>query len=282
MEKWRIFVDVITLLSVIFIVVDYSYPDITEYQKLFIYSFDLFVVIVLVWDFIQRYRKSGMSFSKFTLKHWYEIPSMMPLILFSTLEHEFVIGSALRSFRLLRLFRIIHLFFRTISIFEGSKIMYILIFAFSSIMFGAYAEYVVEFAVPDSKISSFGDALWWALVTVTTVGYGDIYPVTLEGKVIASFLMIIGIMILGLFISTLGSSFVESWIDKKERKNIKTKISTGKDKPITEGNSLPSVEEETKLMVKKRIDVLESLKEEEFKILISMLNTLYYKRENIG
>src|SRR6476469_9737206 len=188
MEKWRIFVDVITLLSVVFIVIDYSYPDITEYQKIFIYSFDLFVVIVLIWDFIQRYKKSEMSFLKFTLKHWYEIPSMMPLILFSTLEHEFVIGSALRSFRLLRLFRIIHLFFRTISIFEGSKIMYILIFAFSSIMFGAYAEYVVEFAAPESKISSFGDALWWALVTVTTVGYGDIYPVTSEGKVIASFL----------------------------------------------------------------------------------------------
>jgi voltage-gated potassium channel len=207
---------------------------------------------------------------------------MMPLILFSTLEHEFVIGSALRSFGLLRLFRIIHLFFRTISIFEGSKIMYILIFAFSSIMFGAYAEYVVEFAAPESKISSFGDALWWAPVTVTTVGFGDIYPVTSEGKVIASFLMIIGIMILGLFISTLGSSFVESWIEKKERKNTKARTSTGKEKSITEGNTLPSVEEDTKSLVKNRIDVLESLKEEEFKILISMLKTLYYKRENIG
>lgn len=206
----------------------------------------------------------------------------MPLILFSTLEHEFVIGTALRSFRLLRLFRIIHLFFRTISIFEGSKIMYILIFAFSSIMFGAYAEYIVEFAAPEGKISSYGDALWWALVTVTTVGYGDIYPVTSEGKVIASFLMILGIMILGLFISTLGSSFVESWIDKKDRKNTKTPSSTEKEKPNTKDNSLPSVEEETKSLVKNRIDVLQSLKEEEFKILISTLNTLYYKRENTG
>lgn len=149
-------------------------------------------------------------------------------------------------------------------------------------MFGAYAEYVVEFAAPDSKISSFGDALWWALVTVTTVGYGDIYPVTTEGKVIASFLMIIGIMILGLFISTLGSSFVESWIDKKESKNTKTRSSTEKEKPNAKGNSFPSVEEDTKSLVKNRIDIFESLKKEEFEILISMLKTLYYKRESTG
>ena len=68
-------------------------------------------------------------------------------------------------------------------------------------------------------MTSISDAVWWALVTVTTVGYVDLYPVTTQGKIIVSFLMIIGIMVLGLFISTLGRSFVETWIDKKERKN---------------------------------------------------------------
>lgn len=280
MEKWRIFVDVITILSVIFIVVDYSYPNINEYQKIFIYSYDLFVVVILGIDFYRRYKKSKLPFSKFILRHWYELPSMMPLILFSTLEHEYVFGTALRSIRLLRLFRIIHLFFRTLTIFEGNKFVYILIFAFSSILVGAFAEYIVESASPDTKITTFGDAVWWSLVTVTTVGYGDVYPVTVEGKIIASFLMIIGIMILGLFISTLGSSFVESWIDKKDKRNKdKAKNSSEHNNSNVENNAMPSVKDEAKSLIKNRIDNLETLKEEEFEILISMLKTIYYKNK---
>lgn len=280
MQKWRMFVDTITLISVILIAIDYIYPDIQGFEQILIYSFDLFVVITLVCDFIHRYKISEMSFSKFIIKHWYEIPSMMPLILFATIEQEYFLASALRSFRLFRLFRIVHLFFRTLSIFEGNKFVYIFILAFSSILLGAFAEYMVESTAPDTKIVSFADALWWALVTVTTVGYGDVYPVTTEGKVIASFMMIIGIMILGLFISTLGSSFVETWIDKKDRKNKGfEKTVTQNELAITYHNSMPSVKDETKLMIKNRIDTLESLEKEEFEILLSLLKAMYYKEK---
>ena len=65
---------------------------------------------------------------------------MLSLILFYTLEHESIIGTAFRSIGLLRLFRIIHLFFRTLTIFEGSRLMYILVFAFASILLGAFGE----------------------------------------------------------------------------------------------------------------------------------------------
>lgn len=221
-----------------------------------------------------------MSFSKFVTKHWYEIPSMMPLVLFATIEQEYFLASALRSFRLFRLFRIIHLFFRTLSIFEGNKFIYIFILAFSSILLGAFAEFMVESTAPDTKIASFADALWWTLVTVTTVGYGDVYPVTTEGKIIDSFMMIIGIMILGLFISTLGSSFVETWIDKKDRKNKKSKkTETENDLATTSYNSLRSVKDETKLIIKNRLDMLETLTEEEFEIMLSLLKALYYKKK---
>ena len=61
-------------------------------------------------------------------------------------------------------------------------------------------------------------------MTVTTVGYGDVYPVTAEGKIIAIILMIVGIGILGVLISTLGASFIESRLKPKiniEEKNLK-------------------------------------------------------------
>jgi voltage-gated potassium channel len=220
-----------------------------------------------------------MPFSKFVTKHWYEIPSMMSLILFATLEQEYFLASALRSFRLFRLFRIFHLFFRALSIFEGNKFVYIFILAFSSILLGAFAEYMVESGAPDSKITFTSDAVWWALVTVTTVGYRDLYPVTTEGKIIASFLMIIGIMVLGLFISTLGSSFVETWIDKKERKNKRLEGTTDESEAVnSSSHSSSSIKDETISMVKNRIDKLESLKEDEFEMFLSLLKTVYYRK----
>ena len=62
---------------------------------------------------------------------------------------------------------------------------------------------------PDSRINNFGDALWWAITTVTTVGYGDVSPVTTPGRVIAVFLMIGGISVVGLVTATLASWIIQ-------------------------------------------------------------------------
>ena len=67
--------------------------------------------------------------------------------------------------------------------------------AFSFVIFSALTATIailfVEKNVPDSAINSFGSAFWWALVTITTVGYGDMVPVTVEGKLIAGLLQLI-------------------------------------------------------------------------------------------
>ena len=70
-----------------------------------------------------------------------------------------------------------------------------------AVTLGAVAEYLVQSTYPEAKITDIGDAFWWAIVTVTTVGYGDLYPVTPGGKIVASMMMIIGIAILGILIS---------------------------------------------------------------------------------
>ena len=58
---------------------------------------------------------------------------------------------------------------------------------------------------PDANIKSGGDALWWALVTITTVGYGDFYPVTTLGRITAAFVMMSGVGIIGALASILAS-----------------------------------------------------------------------------
>jgi len=60
-----------------------------------------------------------------------------------------------------------------------------------------------------ANILSYGDALWWAMTTITTVGYGDHYPTTVEGRLVASALMVAGIALLGVITASLASWFVE-------------------------------------------------------------------------
>jgi voltage-gated potassium channel len=62
---------------------------------------------------------------------------------------------------------------------------------------------------PDATITTFADAAWWTLTTISTVGYGDRYPVTTEGRLVAALLMIGGIALLGVITGTIASWLVE-------------------------------------------------------------------------
>ncbi|WP_158847161.1 potassium channel family protein [Saccharothrix deserti] len=62
---------------------------------------------------------------------------------------------------------------------------------------------------PDATITTFGDAAWWTLTTISTVGYGDRYPVTWEGRLVAALLMIGGIALLGVITGTIASWLVD-------------------------------------------------------------------------
>ncbi len=73
---------------------------------------------------------------------------------------------------------------------------------------GATGIYAVE-GGQNANIRSIGDAFWWAIVTTTTVGYGDVSPVTTEGRFIATALMLVGIGFIGVFTATITSFFFD-------------------------------------------------------------------------
>jgi len=75
-------------------------------------------------------------------------------------------------------------------------------------------EFAFEQHAPGATIHNFGDALWWSIVTVTTVGYGDKYPVTAGGRGVAVVLMITGIGLAGVLSATVASYFVGQRADK--------------------------------------------------------------------
>jgi voltage-gated potassium channel len=69
--------------------------------------------------------------------------------------------------------------------------------AVAVVLIGGSGAWLVERSAPGGRIGSWGDGLWWALTTLTTVGYGDNVPVTLAGRLIAAAVMIAGIAVLG-------------------------------------------------------------------------------------
>lgn len=93
-------------------------------------------------------------------------------------------------------------------LFGRRKFHYTALVASAVVILGALGMYVVE-SGQNRAVGSFGDALWWSIVTATTVGYGDLSPITTEGRVIAVVLMLTGIGVIGIFTATIASMFLE-------------------------------------------------------------------------
>jgi voltage-gated potassium channel len=89
--------------------------------------------------------------------------------------------------------------------------LYFVPFSAIAVILGATSVYYIEssHSGEETKIKTLGDAFWWAMITVTAVGYGDFYPVTTGGRIIALILMIVGNTILGALISTIAATLIE-------------------------------------------------------------------------
>ena len=76
---------------------------------------------------------------------------------------------------------------------------------------------ITERAVEGSNIKNFGDGFWWAITTVTTVGYGDRYPTTTEGRLLAVMLMFMGISLVGVITASVAAWFVKMSQDAEKQ-----------------------------------------------------------------
>ena len=129
--------------------------------------------------------------------------------------------------------------------FENTKMsVAILAIAALFIIFGGgFGVFLAEHGHPGANITQYSDALWWAVVTIATVGYGDYYPVTAAGRIIAIFMMISGVGIFALMVAT----FAKRRLEKAE-----SKLEHGT-KPA---NTLSG--QETKTAIKTKVDVIEN------------------------
>jgi voltage-gated potassium channel len=94
------------------------------------------------------------------------------------------------------------------SVFRRGHLGRFLLAAAVFVLNGAIIVYLFERHAPGSNIHTLGNAVWWAFVTVTTVGYGDFYPVTTWGRITACFIMGTGLLTLAVVTAQVASSFV--------------------------------------------------------------------------
>ncbi|WP_158866855.1 potassium channel family protein [Leifsonia sp. AG29] len=126
--------------------------------------------------------------------------------------HELAILAlpVLRPLRLIRLVLVLTILHRFAgSTLRGRVLTYVLGSAVLLTYVGAIAVLDAEENAPGSNIKNVGDALWWAAVTITTVGYGDHYPVTAIGRLVAVGLMVGGIAVLGVVTASVASWLIE-------------------------------------------------------------------------
>lgn len=178
---------------------------------------DTVICMAFIADFVRSLYVADRRIVYLVRWGWLDLLSSIPLM------------GALRWGRLARVARIIRVLrgvratrFITGSILEHrakSTFLVTILLALLFLIVGSVA--VVRFeAGYDSGIRTGADALWWGFVTMTTVGYGDVFPVSPEGRVVAALLMIVGVGLFGTF-----TAFIASWFVSKPEADISERLS---------------------------------------------------------
>jgi voltage-gated potassium channel len=185
------------------LVVDTFWVLPTEISRVLTF-FDYIICVFFFIEFLYRFIKSENKLD-FMKLGWIDLLSSIPMVDFLRA------GRLLRLIRLLRVIRAFRSTRQLLNYIFANKakgtMTSVSILAFLLIIFSAIAILEVEDDL-NSNIKTAEDAIWWTYTTITTVGYGDKYPVTLEGRLIAMALMTFGVGLFGTFTAYIASFFV--------------------------------------------------------------------------
>jgi voltage-gated potassium channel len=221
----------VIIFSLILVMLD-SVKPIHEAHPTFFYVSEWIVTIVFTIEYALR-----IICTKQPLKYIFSFYGIIDLL--STLPlylSLLIVGNSplatLRSFRLLRVFRILKV---TKYIGAGNRLMHALKTSLPKILIFIYSVIIISFIVgtlmylvegPENGFTSIPISIYWAIVTLTTVGFGDIHPVTPLGQLIATFIMILGYGIIAVPTGIVGAEFA---INKQQKHNTQCCYSCGED-----------------------------------------------------
>lgn len=157
-------------------------------------------------DFLVQLNQAKGARLRYLKIGWIDLLSSIPTIPGAQL------GRVVRVLRILKVFRQVS---KVSDITEGlfknptaGAFAVTLVLAVSTIFMSAFLVFEAENGVPEAKIKTAGDAMWWAVTTVTTVGYGDVFPVTAAGRYVGVITMFVGIAVAGSLTATMASILI--------------------------------------------------------------------------
>ncbi len=198
-------------------------PNLSKNQIFILKLIEIVIITIFSIEYLLRIFVTNKKFKYiFSFYGLIDLLTILPFYLSLTIDLR-----SLRALRLLRLFRILKLvrFNKAINRFqEALKIareeIIIFIFATCIVLYlSSVGIFFFENAIQPDKFSSVFHSLWWAIVTLTTVGYGDIYPLTLGGRIFTFFILILGLGIVGIPAGLIASALTA--VRRKEENDSK-------------------------------------------------------------
>ncbi len=200
----NIVITLLSIFSIILLSISFFISQNSEVYKLIGY-FDFVLCLVFLVDFFVQFFNTRNKWRYFYTSGWLDLLSSIPVV------YEFRFIRVFRVFRVLRILKSVKLLVRFIRENRASSMYGFVVFtSFVTLVLTTTGVLYVE--QDTGNIQTAEDALWWSFVTITTVGYGDFYPVTGIGKVLASILIFCGIASFGAvisFVNQKASSFKE-------------------------------------------------------------------------
>jgi voltage-gated potassium channel len=226
--KWdrafNAFIIVLILMNVVAVMLE-TVPSIYEPNKNFFFYFDVVSVFIFTVEYIMRVWSSNQD-PKYghsvhgRIKYMFSLGALIDLAAFLPFYFYSFIGFDLRVLRILRLLRFLRLFRLTsymkatrmlINVFKSTKneLLLSLVLTLFLIVISSCLIYFCEHLVQPEKFTSIPSTMWWSVVTLTTVGYGDMFPITNLGKILTSIILLAGVALFALPAGIITAGFLD-------------------------------------------------------------------------
>jgi len=226
--RFDFFIYTLIILNIIAMVLE-SHVALKAQFESFFNLFELFSIVIFSFEYLYRivvyYRADGWRsvgsyvFSFFGL---IDLISILPFYLKQFIAIDGRFFRILRLFRLTRIFKLgresksLKLFIKALSSVRN-ELKFTLFLSVLTILFSASAIYFLENEAQPDVFSSITASIWWATVSLATVGYGDIIPITVGGKIFASVISLVGIGVVAIPTGIISAAFVEEIIHSKKK-----------------------------------------------------------------
>jgi voltage-gated potassium channel len=174
--------------------------------------YDNVICVVFLFDFVLRLRRADSPREYFVGERgWLDLLGSIPSLGFFRYTALLRLARLSRVARIARLLRGQHKRELVEDVLTNrGQYAFLVTVTLAMVVLGVASVLVLAFeaTAPDASITTGGSALWWAIVTITTVGYGDLYPVTAAGKIVGVFVMLSGVGIIGALASILASVLI--------------------------------------------------------------------------